>query len=248
MTPVVRVCRDAAALVDAAAQLFAGRSTEAVDARGVFHVALSGGSTPKGLYARLASGDVRPPVPWPQIEWWWGDERHVPPTDPQSNYRMAAETLLTHVPIVRSRVHRVGSEDPDAARAAHAYEQELVQTFALGPHERPRFDLILLGLGPDGHTASLFPGTAGLNERDRLFIANDVPALHTTRLTMTLPVLNNARLVVFLVAGAEKAAILRRVVSGTEDLPARHVQPVDGELVWLADDAAAHDLAGASSR
>jgi len=243
MTPTVRVCRDAAALVEAAASLLAESCAEAVRARGRFHLALSGGSTPRALYARLASGSVRPPVPWSQIEWWWGDERHVPPDDSQSNYRMAAEALLNHVPIDPRRVHRMKGEDPDAAHAARAYERDLVTVFGLAAGERPRIDVVLLGLGPDGHTASLFPGTAAVAERDRLVVANDVPAMRTTRLTMTLLVLNAARLVVFLVSGAEKAPILGRVLAGRDDLPARRVQPSDGELIWLVDDAAARGLA-----
>ncbi|HUL74737.1 MAG TPA: 6-phosphogluconolactonase [Vicinamibacterales bacterium] len=243
MTPVLRVCRDPAALFEAAAGLFAEQSVEAVRARGCFRVALSGGSTPRGLFARLAAGIVQPPVPWPQIDWWWGDERHVPPDDPQSNYRMAAETLLDRVPIDRRRIHRFAGEDPDAAGAARAYERDLVEAFELAPGERPRFDLVLLGLGTDGHTASLFPGTAALAERDRLVVANAVPAMRTTRLTMTLPVFNAARLVVFLVAGADKASILERVLGGAEDLPARRVRPADGEVIWLVDDAAARGLA-----
>lgn len=245
MTPTVRVCRDAAALVDAAAALFVESAVEAAHAHGAFSVALSGGTTPNGLYARLATDDaIGARLPWPKIDWWWGDERHVPPDHPDSNYRKAAELLLSRAPIDASRIHRVHAEDTDAQRAARGYERDIRTAFQLAANERPRFDLILLGLGPDGHTASLFPGTAGLNERTRLFIANDVPAMRTTRLTLTYPAINAARRVVFLVSGADKTATLKAVLEGPPGvLPAQRVQPTDGDVIWIVDDAAARELA-----
>ncbi len=244
MTPIVRVSRDAAALVAAAADLFVDAAVDAVDARGVFHVALSGGSTPRGLYERLAKDvDTRARVPWAGIEWWFGDERHVPPDDPQSNFRMAREALLAHAPIDPARVHRMRGEDRDADRAAREYERDLREKFRVSGGARPRLDLVWLGLGPDGHTASLFPGTDALAERDRLVVANTVPAMQTTRLTLTLPALNAARRVAFLAAGGEKSAILARVLEGPPDrFPAQRVQPEDGEVVWLVDAAAAEEL------
>ena len=240
----VRVCRDPAALFEVAAALFEEMAVTAVEARGSFAVALSGGSTPRGLYERLA-GDaaLRNRVPWTEIDWWWSDERHVPPDSPESNYRLAADTLLSRVPVTPWRVHRYRAEDPDARRVAREYE------FAIrcGFPSPPRFDLVLLGLGPDGHTASLFPGTAALAEREQLVVANDVPALKTVRLTFTLPLINDARAVIFLVAGEDKRTILASVLNGpARVLPAQLVEPVDGELIWVVDAAAARGLPDAS--
>jgi len=244
VTAAVRICRDAAALVDAAAALFVDAAVEAVNARGSFHVALSGGSTPRGLYARLAEdAEIRARLPWANVTWWFGDERHVPPDDAQSNFRMVKEALFAGAPIDPATVHRMHGEDRDADRAARDYERELREAFRIGAGARPRLDLVWLGLGPDGHTASLFPHTAALDERVRLVVANAVPAMRTTRLTLTLPLLNAARRVAFLVAGDEKAAILARVLEGPAGVfPAQRVQPEDGEIVWLVDAAAAQEL------
>jgi 6-phosphogluconolactonase len=245
VTATVRVCRDAAALVDAAAALFVDSAVEAVAARGVFHVALSGGSTPRGLYERMAEdADVRARLPWANVEWWFGDERHVPPDDPRSNFLMVKDALLARAPIDPATVHRMHGEDRDADRAAREYERDLREKFRIGSGARPRFDLVWLGLGPDGHTASLFPGTAALDERTRLVVANVVPKMQTVRLTLTLPVLNAARRVAFLVEGDDKARILARVLEAPADrFPAQRVQPEDGEVVWLVDALAAQELA-----
>lgn len=239
----VRIVNTAADLFQTAAREFAARAAEAVSARGRFCVALSGGSTPRSLYSLLAGGSA-PSIPWDRIYFFWGDERHVPPADPDSNYRMANEALLSKVPIPTSNVFRIPAEENDAEAAAVAYEQTLRAFFRLDPGEFPRFDLILLGIGLEGHTASLFPGSTALEERTRLVVANWVEKLKADRITVTLPVLNHAACVMFLASGSDKAEILREVLENpAADLPAQKVQPGNGRLVWLLDRAAAGRLA-----
>jgi len=219
----------------------------AIDAardRGQFTIALSGGSTPKSLYHLLAS-NARTSLPWGHMFFFWGDERHVPPTDMDSNYRMANEAMLAKIPVAESNVFRVPAENPDAAAAAAAYAQTLQDFFGINPGQVPVFDLVLLGLGPDGHTASLFPGTAALAEKSRLVVANWVEKFNTHRITFTLPVLNAARCVAFLVSGTDKAAALRSVLQSDapgEQYPAKLVRPANGKLIWLLDRAAASGL------
>jgi len=224
-------------------------ATEAVAQRGRFTIALSGGSTPKSLFNLLAT-NARNVLPWDRMFFFWGDERHVPPTDPDSNYRMADEAMLSKVPVPAENVFRVAAENPDADAAAEAYEKTLRKFFALDRSEKqpgqfPRFDLILLGMGPDGHTASLFPGTAALQEKSRLVVANWVEKLKTHRLTFTLPVLDAAACVAFLVSGTDKAPALNAVLQSDapgEQYPAKLVHPTDGKLIWLIDRAAASQL------
>ena len=232
---MIRVHNDYEELSRAAAELFAEQARLCTEARGRFCVALSGGETPRRAYELLAATPWREQVPWPQLEVFWGDERCVPVTDPASNQGMARRTFLDRLPIPTSRIHPMAGEGEPAA-AATAYERELEGLF--GP-ELPRFDLILLGLGGDGHTASLFPGSAALEERERRVVPAQVSGQPFSRLTLTLPVLNAARLVVFLVSGAAKAEILRRVLRSPEsELPASRVRPNDGEALWLVDRAA----------
>jgi 6-phosphogluconolactonase len=233
----------------AAADVFVRTAVDAVDARGSFMVALAGGSTPRGLYS-LLSGDERwrASVPWEHCDFFWSDERHVPPDHPDSNARMALEAMLSHVPVRPDRVHRVRAEEPDAALAARLYEADVRRTF---PRDVaiPRFDLILLGLGTDGHTASLFPGTEVLAEPTRLVAATRVESLAAERITMTYPLLNAARRVMFVAAGEEKARAVRDVLRPPPEapyLPARRVRPTDGALVWVVDRAAASLLDGPS--
>lgn len=238
---------DAAALAGMAAERIAKLAEEAVARAGRFAVALAGGSTPQGLYARLASESYRARVPWPETEVFWGDERCVPPEHPESNYRMAAEALLRHVPIRPGQIHRMRGEDPDPTRAAAEYDALLRETFGVAPGVPPRFDLVLLGLGADGHTASLFPGSPALRETERLAVAVFVERLGAARLTLTLPVLNAAAAVVFLVSGGDKAEVLRAVLEGApgaEPLPAQLVHPPAGTVTWLVDAAAASLLGG----
>jgi 6-phosphogluconolactonase len=233
-------------LFAAAAEEVVRAATDAVAQRGRFTIALSGGSTPQSLFHLLAT-NARTSLPWDRMFFFWGDERHVPPADPDSNYRMAEETMLSKIPVAAGNVFRIAAENPDAAAAAEAYEQTLRKFFALEPGAFPRFDLILLGMGPDGHSASLFPETAGLKEQSRLVIANWVEKFKTHRLTFTLPVLNAAANVAFLVSGTDKAPALHAVLESDapgEQYPAKLVRPTDGKLIWLIDRAAASQLSG----
>jgi 6-phosphogluconolactonase len=184
-------------------------------------------------------------IPWDKVFFFFGDERHVGPKDADSNYRMADESILSKVPVPPANVFRVPAENPDASAVADTYEQTLRKFFELAPGKFPRFDVILLGMGPDGHTASLFPKTAALQESSRLVVANWVEKLHTHRITLTLPVLNDARCVAFLVSGTDKAAPLHEVLEGKapgEEYPSKLVRPVDGKLIWFVDRAAASEL------
>jgi 6-phosphogluconolactonase len=230
----------------AAEEIF--RATEeAIKEHGRFTIALSGGSTPKSLYNLLAT-NARIALPWDRMFFFWSDERHVGPTDPDSNYRMADEAMLSKVPVPPGNIFRVPAENPDAAAVAQQYEQTILQFFNLKAGQIPRFDLILLGLGPDGHTASLFPGTAGLNENSKLVIANWVEKLKTSRISFTLPLLNAAECVAFLVSGTDKATVLKTVLEGDapgEQYPAKLVRPANGKLIWFVDRAAASGLAAA---
>ena len=198
-------------------------------------LALSGGSTPRKMHEMLAQADG---IDWSNVHIFWGDERTVPPDHADSNYRMAKETLLDHIDIPAGNVHRMAGElDPEIA--ASKYEDEIRQVFNLKQGDVPRFDIILLGMGADGHTASLFPGTDALDETQRLVVANRVPQMDTVRLTLTYPVLNNARLVLFVVAGEDKADAARQCSLSANPPPAGRVQPHDGQLVWLLDSGAA---------
>jgi 6-phosphogluconolactonase len=210
-----------------------------------FSAALSGGSTPKRLYELLAQPTYGTEIQWERVHLFQVDERCVPPDDSQSNYRMIRESLLRHVPIPESNFHRMAAELPDRDEAARAYAAELSRVLRPGPGEFPRLDLVFLGVGPDGHTASLFPGSPALGEETLWVRSNFVEKLATHRLTLTFPVLNAARHLVFLVSGEEKAETLRRVLRPDPDappLPAQGIRPVDGEVSWYVDKAAAKFL------
>lgn len=239
----VIIVKDWRALVSEAAQRFTDAAQEAAESRGRFSVALSGGSTPGDLYRLLAQEPYRAQIPWDRVHLFWGDERSVPPDHPDSNFRLADETLLAKVPLPPDNIHRVlGELDPDSAARGYA---RALQDFFCGP--RTRFDLVLLGLGSDGHTASLFPGSAALEETERLAAAveahyQDRPVY---RVTLTLPAINTARHVLFLVAGGAKAGIVRAVLEGPGDsLPAQRIRPSAGQLTWLVDAEAAGLLTG----
>jgi len=243
----IRIANNPAELFKAAADEFASLAAQAVHRKGSFCVALSGGSTPKGLYALLAS-KYAPAIPWRQTSVFFGDERFVLPEHPDSNFRMANETLLSRVPLLPENVFRVHTEEASAEAAALQYESVVKNYFALRPGEFPRFDLILLGLGPDGHTASLFPGTAALEEKHRLVVANWVEKLKAQRITFTYPLINHAACVMFLVSGKEKAQILHEVLEDSNtELPAQRVRPVSGRLLWLIDQPAAGLLSGGTT-
>ncbi len=242
--PDIRKLTTPQELFEAAAEEVVRAANQAVAQRGRFTLALSGGSTPKNLYTLLAT-NARTSLPWDRTYFFWSDERHVPPSHPESNYRMAEEAMLSKIPVAAGNVFRVPTENPDAAAAAEAYEQTLRKFFAVEPGQVPRFDLILLGMGPDGHTASLFPETAALREKARLVVANWVEKLKTSRITFTLPLLNAAHGVAFLVSGTDKASALHEVLEGNapgEQYPTKLVQPADRKLIWFLDRAAASGL------
>lgn len=244
--PNLRHFESLAAACRAAAEEFAIRAAEAIRARGRFAVVLAGGNTPRPMYEGLAQPPWRDTVAWEQVEFFWGDERTVPPEDAASNYRLAWDSLLSRVPADRRRIHRLPGEAADLERAAADYEAEIAAALgARRPGPLPVFDMVLLGLGDDGHTASLFPHTAALREDQRWVVANPVPHLQTTRLTMTWPIINAARDVVFLVGGQSKARALADVLAGPRDperWPAQAVQPSAGRLLWFVDRQAAQHL------
>ena len=240
--PDVIVLPTKADVTRAAAGRIVAAASAAIPARGRFTIALSGGSTPRALFELLGADPYRAKVDWARVEICFGDERCVPPDDPASNYRMARQALLEHVP---ARVHRMRGED-DPAAAATAYERELRELFGA----TPRFDLVLLGMGDNGHTASLFPGLHAVEERERWVVAEYVAEVSMWRLTVTPVVLNAAAEDLFLVAGPDKASMLHRVLEGPRDpraLPSQVVAPADGRLVWLVDAAAAAALKRGSS-
>lgn len=229
------------ALHEEAASQIVRRADEAVQNKGIFTLVLAGGSTPRRLYTLLA-GDFRNRLAWDRIHFFWGDERHVPPDHAESNYRLAQETLLARVPVLPEQVHRIRAENPKADQVAEQYCRELRDFFHLERPALPRFDLVLLGLGADGHTASLFPGSPALQEENRWVVANWVEKFPAHRITMTAPLLNNSASILFLVQGEEKAGALREVLFGEdqpERLPAQLIQPGNGEVRWLVDHAAA---------
>jgi 6-phosphogluconolactonase len=234
---------DPAALARRAAGHLVEMVSETVEANGRARVAVSGGSTPKAAFQLLADPNQpwRQRMPWEDLELFWVDERTVPPDHADSNYRMTREALLDHVPLHPQQIHRMEGElGPDEAAAR--YESELRNTFRLEGAELPRFDLLSLGMGDDGHTGSLFPHTAGLHEMSRLVIANQVPQKDTWRLTLTWPVINHARSVFFLIAGTDKAAVLHEVFMGPRDperLPSQLIWPSSGILTLFLDEAAA---------
>jgi 6-phosphogluconolactonase len=238
----VTICRDAEQLYRAAAAQFVALAGAAAPTARGFAVALSGGSTPKGLYTLLATPEYREQIPWSRVHLFWGDERCVPPDHSESNYRMVRESLLSKIDIPQHNIHRMaGEKDPEIAAAE--YELELSNFFQLSEGDLPRFDLILLGLGEDGHTASLFPGSKALERMKHLVAAVDLETLGRHRLTLTLPVLNNGAQIAFLVSGRSKAAILGEILgtkSRSSILPAAKVQPDNGRITWLVTrDAAA---------
>lgn len=238
----VRILPDPAALAEEAAREFQSACADAIRDRGVFRVGLSGGSTPRALHQRLTRAPFRAGIDWKRVRFFWGDERCVPPDNERSNYRMARETLLGPLRIPGRQVFRMRGEDEPRAAAA-AYESVLAAE--LDGESPPRLDLVFLGLGPDGHTLSLFPGTRAIGERDRAVVANYVPRFREWRLTLTYPTLNASRRVVFLAEGESKrepaTEILKRK-RGSRDLPASGVHPRRGSLLWLLDEAAGRDL------
>ena len=229
------------ALAKGAAEYFVRLAEESIKTRGRFSVALSGGATPKALYEALASSALISRINWNRVYIFWGDERCVPPGDKESNYRLAYESLLLHAPIPPENVHRIHGELPPA-RAAQGYLHRLTEFFSLIEHEMPRFDLILLGLGIDGHIASIFPNSTALKEKSRMVMEQYVEKLEKWRVTITPPVINHAANVAFIVSGAEKAEVLRAVLNGPylpERYPAQMINLIAGKMNWIVDDEAA---------
>jgi len=217
-------------------------ANDAASARGVFSIALAGGSTPKVLYALLAEHpSLRNSLPWDKMKVFFGDERHVGLGHPDSNFQMASDTMLSKAPLRPEQIHRIKGEYADTAQAAAEYEKVIGREFALQPGAFPRFDLILLGMGNEGHTLSLFPGTKALAQTQKIVTRNWVGKLYTERVTLTAPAANNAANIIFMVAGADKACALKAVLEGPyepDQLPAQMIQPANGTLSWLVDEAA----------
>jgi 6-phosphogluconolactonase len=243
--PDVTVLADATRIADEAAHRIVRIATDAVGARGRFMVALAGGATPRATYAQLSLPPFVEQMPWEQTWVFFGDERAVPPEHPESNYRMASDTLLAKVPVPAAQVFRMQGEAEDLDAAAVDYARLLATAFGTRRGEVPRFDLVLLGIGIDGHVASLFPGSPVVKEIFRPVVAvHAAAAAIPDRLTLTLPVLTNAAHVLFLASGAEKARAVKAALADGALLPASMVVPADGRLEWILDRAAASRLPG----
>ena len=239
ISPRILQFSDPETLAREAARFFAERAGKALEAGSFFRVALSGGTTPKSMYSVLADAPFRDQVDWSRVQVFFSDERFVPPDSPESNYRTAYENLLSKVPIPERFVHPVATEDVSPEESASLYVEGIRRVFEVGLTEVPRFDLILLGLGPDGHTASLFPGSAALSVTDELVAPNFVEKFDQWRITFTYPLINAGRAVAFLAQGKDKAERVQQVMAGDASLPASGVHPTDGELMWLLDREAA---------
>jgi 6-phosphogluconolactonase len=237
--PDVRILSNLNAIAKRTAHEFVQSATKTVSEKGSFTVALSGGSTPKALYSLLANdAALRAQLPWDKMYLYFGDERSVGPDHADSNFRMASETMLSKVPLRPEQVFRIKGEYKETEKAAQEYEQALRTSFKIAEGQFPRFDLVLLGMGNEGHTASLFPGTKALHETKRIVVRNWVGKLYTNRITLTAPAINNAARVIFMITGADKALALKGVLEGPyepDQLPAQMIQPLKGELLWLVD-------------
>jgi 6-phosphogluconolactonase len=242
----IQIFADAEALSRAVANTLVEHISASLQTCDVYSIALSGGTTPRRLYALLADDpELRGQIPWDRVHFFWGDERHVPPDHPESNYHMAFEAMLSRVPIPPDNIHRMRAEDPDADKAAGDYGREICRFFGIKSGQIPVFNCVLLGLGTDGHTASLFPATSALTENKRLVVANWVTKFNSYRLTLTLPVFNNAAQILFLVCGEDKSETLKAVLEGNRKssrYPAQRILPSDGKLIWFLDRSAAGRL------
>ena len=242
----IRILADPAAITRRAAEEFVKAASESIAKNGVFNVALAGGSTPKSLYAMLADDPIyRAKVAWDKMRVFFGDERHVPPDSSESNFRMASEALFSKGLLKPEQIARIKGEYPDTEKAALEYEQVLRAYFHLKDGEYPRFDLVLLGMGDEGHTLSLFPGTKALHPGGRIVVRNWVGKFYTERITITAETANHANRVMFLITRADKAPALKAVLEGPyepEQLPAQLIQPKNGNALWLIDRDAAKML------
>lgn len=239
----VVIFSDGEKLSQAAAEYIVRLAHESIAAHGTFTLALSGGSTPKKLYGMLAAEPYRSQIDWPHVEIFWSDERCVPVDDPECNYNMALEVMLSKLQLEASQIHRMPADEVDRDVAAQEYTREMQRIF--GTNDIPAFDLIQLGMGPEAHTASLFPHQESLHERERLVMPVSVPKPPPPRLTFTPPLLNAARHILFLVTGAEKADAVQAVLEGEQqpdEYPAQIVHPTHGDVTWMLDSAAARKL------
>jgi 6-phosphogluconolactonase len=243
----IEILPDATAIMRRAAEEFVKSVNQSVAEKGSFTVALAGGSTPKSLYSLLAEDSaIRSKIPWEKLHFFFGDERHAPPDSPESNFHMANEALFSMGLVKPDQITRIKGEYADTEKAALEYQQALRAYFRLKDGEYPRFDLVLLGMGDEGHTLSLFPGTKALHATNRIAVRNWIGKLFTERITITAPAANQANRVIFLVTRADKAPALKAVLEGPyepEQLPAQLIQPVSGNLLWLVDQAAGSMLA-----
>jgi 6-phosphogluconolactonase len=242
----IRILADPAAITRRAADEFVKAASEAVAKNGIFNVAFAGGSTPKSLYTMLADDPAyRGKIAWDKMRVFFGDERHVPPDSPESNFRMASEALFSKGLLKPEQIARIKGEYPDTEKAALEYEQVLRAYFQLKDGEYPRFDLVLLGMGDEGHTLSLFPGTKALHASGRIVVRNWVGKFYTERISLTADAVNHASRVMFLITRADKAPALKAVLEGPyepEQLPAQFIQPASGNALWLIDRDAAKML------
>ena len=239
------IAKDSDELNKIAAEKIVSIARQAIAESDKFTVALAGGSTPKSLYKLLASEEFLSQIDWRKVFFFFGDERNVLPDADESNFRMANESILKPLQILPENIFRLQTEIRDTEKIAEDYEKTIVKFFGLEKNEFPRFDLILLGMGDDGHTASLFPHTRALRETEKIAVVNYVEKLDTTRLTLTFPVINNASNIIFLIGGAGKANVLKEVLEGEaqpEKFPSQNVAPVNGDLFWLVEREAARLL------
>jgi 6-phosphogluconolactonase len=245
----IRIFPDAAAIAKRAADELLKSATAAVQQKSRFTIVLAGGSTPKVLYSLLVSDPtIKAQVPWDKMDVFFGDERHVGPEHSESNFRMANDFMISKSPLKPNQVHRIKGEYEDAKKAASEYEQLIRSHFKLADGEFPRFDVILLGMGNEGHTASLFPGTKALHADNRIVVQNWVGKLYTDRITLTARAINNAATVIFMITGSDKALALKGVLEGPvepEQLPSQMIQPQNGQLLWLTDTTAGAMLSSA---
>jgi 6-phosphogluconolactonase len=243
----IRILADGAAIAKRAAREFVQAAASAVREKNAFNVALAGGSTPKALYSLLVNDPaLRSQIPWDKIHLFFGDERHVAPDHPDSNFRMATEAMISKSPLKPEQVTRIKGEYPGTQQAALEYEQALREYFRLKDGQYPRFDLLFAGMGNEGHTLSLFPGTKALHADGRIAVRNWIGKLCTERITLTAPAACNAAEIIFMVTGADKACALKSVLEGPyepDQLPAQLLQPQNGKLLWLVDAAAGSMLA-----
>ena len=252
MNREVQILPDAAAIARRAAEKIIDAAAVAIKERGGFTISLAGGSTPKALYSLLATDPAfKSQMPWDKTQFFFGDERHVPPDNSDSNYRMAHESMLSKVPLKPEQVIRIKAEYENSEKAAEEYQQALRTWFQRSNQQLPRFDVLLLGMGDEGHTLSLFPGTKALHDNGRWVMSNWIGKLFTDRVTITAPVANNSALAIFMVTKADKALALKGVLEGPyepEQLPSQLIQPKNGRLLWLVDPTAASKLAPGTAK